>query len=298
MLQPFENQTTSPGLEGLEPPVSQVIASKPIPYSAQFSRRLRYAAFVPLSLVAIMTIFWGLHEFGGWNYYWLGLAPRNWSSLLGVITMPFAHGDGWHLFSNALPIIALGTLLFLIYPQLAFRVLGWGWLATGLWLWAFGQDGTHIGASGVVYMLAAFLVTSGFIRKNRRLLALSLLVTMFYGGLIWGVLPVDPKISWEGHLMGMASGVVMGIWFRKTKPTQDVEIDELDKPKVHKEGEYYEWYEEHHTQLHQEHVESEEGNLPLPHGPSQSHIIPSNARPYVIRYRIAPTETNPNQSQN
>jgi membrane associated rhomboid family serine protease len=238
-----------------------------------------------------MTLFWGVHQFARWDYYWLGLAPREWTSFFGVLTMPFIHGDGWHLFSNALPFIALATLLFLIYPQLALRVLGWGWIATGLWLWAFGQEGLHVGASGIIYMLAAFLVTSGFIRKNKRLLALSLLVTMFYGGLIWGVLPIDPKISWEGHLMGMVSGLVMGIWFRKTKPTQDVEIEEIDKPKVAEEEEYYEWYEEHHSQLHQQHLD-ELNNTP--EGEQLADHQAPQAKPYVFRYRITPVDGQDN----
>ncbi|MDB2613446.1 rhomboid family intramembrane serine protease [bacterium] len=84
--------------------------------------------------------------------------------------------------------------------SIANEVFLWSWLMSGIWLWAIGRPSFHIGASGLVYALASFLFFSGFIRKHTRLMAISMFVVFLYGGMIWGVFPMQDHISWEGHL--------------------------------------------------------------------------------------------------
>ena len=85
-------------------------------------------------------------------------------------------------------------------------------------LWGLAVDGNHIGASGLIYGLAAFLFTSGVIRNNRLLLRVSLAVAFLYGGIVWWMLPIDDHVSWEGHLSGAVVGTLLAVAFKRQGP--------------------------------------------------------------------------------
>lgn len=108
----------------------------------------------------------------------------------------------------------LGWALLYFFPHLAGRVVLGSWLVSGVWVWLSARANFHIGASGVVYGLAAFLFTSGLLRKQRTLMGLSLLVVFLYGGLLWGMFPLFPSISWESHFWGAAAGVALAFIYR------------------------------------------------------------------------------------
>ena len=115
--------------------------------------------------------------------------------------------------SNSVPIIVLGTALYYCYPSLANRVMLVTYLASGLLTWCIGNpDTTHIGASDLVYGLNLFLIVSGFIRGNRLLIVISLIMVFLYGSFVWGMIPELARlqnISWEGHLSGALVGVLL-----------------------------------------------------------------------------------------
>lgn len=179
------------------------------------------ALMIPLIFVAIMWIVFLVEFESGLNFSKYGLRPRSAEGLLGIITMPFLHGGWKHIFNNSIPMLILGWALFRFYPTIAFKTLILIWLMSGVWLWISGRPNYHIGASGIVYGLAAFLFLSGWLRREKRVAALSLLVAFMYGGMWWGVLPVDPKISWEGHLWGAFAGFVLAVYFRKKGPQRN-----------------------------------------------------------------------------
>ncbi len=155
-----------------------------------------------------------------------GLRPLQWKGLIGIITSPFLHADFSHLAANTIPVLVLGSLLFYFYRELAWTVILLIWFLTGLWTWLLARgDAVHIGASGIVYGMASFLFFSGIVRRDNRLMVITLLVTFLYGGLIWGIFPKffpNIPISWESHLMGLVSGTILAIWFRKSGPQRDV----------------------------------------------------------------------------
>jgi membrane associated rhomboid family serine protease len=157
-----------------------------------------------------------------------GLVPLNARGLLGIITSPFLHEGLSHLFGNSVPIFVLGGLLFYFYPELAWRVLLLIYLITGIWVWVFARGtGIHIGASGIVNGLAAFLFLSGILRRETKLMAITLLTTFLYGSIIWGIFPQFfplKNISWESHLMGLMAGAMLAIYYRKTGP-QRIQYD-------------------------------------------------------------------------
>ena len=95
------------------------------------------------------------------------------------------------------------------------------YIFTGIWVWIVARDAYHIGASGLIYGLAAFLFVSGIIRKNPRLMAITLLIAFLYGGLIWGIMPdfyPEKNISFESHFWGLVVGAVLAFYYRKLGP--------------------------------------------------------------------------------
>jgi len=149
-------------------------------------------------------------EFGQW-----GVFPRKISGFIGIFTFPFIHGDWKHLTNNSSAILILGTMLYYFYREMASKTFFWIYVLSGVWLWMGGRANFHIGASAVVYGLFSFLFVSGLLRKHLKLMALSLLVIFLYGSLVWGIFPVDDKISFEGHLFGLLAGVVVAIVYRE-----------------------------------------------------------------------------------
>jgi len=147
-----------------------------------------------------------------------GILPRNGKGLLGIITSPLIHADWKHLFDNSIPAFLLSLALFYFYRGISYRIFFLIYFIGNALVWIVGRDAYHIGASGIIYGLTAFLFLSGFIRRIRNLMAISLIVVFMYGSLVWGLLPYDYKVSWEGHLMGAIAGVLLAILYRDKGP--------------------------------------------------------------------------------
>ncbi len=138
----------------------------------------------------------------------LGIRPRDWHGLVGVIFAPTLHASFGHLLANALPLWVLLTLLFWDRHYLPGRTLALIWVASGLGTWLIGRgDSTHVGASSIIYGLVTYLVLAGLLMRSWRSVAIALLVVFLYGGIMFGVLPTHRQISWEGHLCGAVAGI-------------------------------------------------------------------------------------------
>jgi membrane associated rhomboid family serine protease len=148
----------------------------------------------------------------------LGVYPRALIGLPGIFFSPLIHGSFSHLISNSIPIYILCLALFYYYPRISYRVFFTIYMAVGLWVWVGARESFHIGASGVVYGLAAFHFLSGILRKHAGLMAFSLLVCFLYGSMVWGILPLLENISWESHLFGLVAGVICAIAYRHEGP--------------------------------------------------------------------------------
>ena len=145
-----------------------------------------------------------------------GVRPRRLAGLFGILVAPLVHADFAHLFSNSLPLIVAGTAMLYLYPQSSLRVLPAIYLGPGIAVWLFARDGTsHLGASGLVYGLVSYIFVAGLIRRDRRAIAASLLVSFMYGALVWGVLPIKRGVSWETHLAAALIGLGLAILLRR-----------------------------------------------------------------------------------
>jgi membrane associated rhomboid family serine protease len=163
---------------------------------------------VPARFVFLLWLFYTLEFYYGWDVTLLGIFPRTLPGLIGIFTSPLIHGNLTHLISNSFPLLMLGWILYYFYPAMAASVFYRSYLATNLLVWLFAWPGhIHIGASGIVYSMASFLITFGLFKRNFKSLLISLVVFLIYGGIFYGVLPADPRISWESHLAGSLVGL-------------------------------------------------------------------------------------------
>jgi membrane associated rhomboid family serine protease len=177
--------------------------------------------YFPLLLVIILWVV-KIYE---WNFdlsfVQFGVLPRQIEGIKGIFLSPFIHGDFNHLISNTIPLFVLGMGLFYFYRKISYKVFLLIFVLTGMCLWLGGRPNYHIGASGVVYGLASFIFFSGLYRKNRALLAISLLTIFLYGSMFWGFFPVKSGVSWEGHLFGFITGIVMATYYKNEKVYAD-----------------------------------------------------------------------------
>lgn len=183
-----------------------------------------------LLLILMWTIFFADNQLGLELYQW-GVHPRETDGLKGIFFMPLIHSqrDINHLFNNSLPTFVLLASLIYFYRKLAFRVVFWIWLGTGILTWLGARESYHIGMSGVIYGLAGFLFVSGAIRKYRPLMGVSLFVTFLYGSLIWGIFPMQTHVSWEGHLFGLGMGIILAFVYRRQGPQSPKFRYEIEK---------------------------------------------------------------------
>ena len=202
--------------------------NKNAPGILEFKRAL----YIPLLLLFLLWFIKFLEIFSGISFSSLGILPRKVHGLLGIIFAPLIHANFSHLMNNSVPLTLLLIALFYFYRPIAFRVLILVWLITGICVWIGGRKAYHIGASGVIYGIAAFLFFSGLIRRNIQLLSISLAIVFLYGGMVWGIFPFNSDISWESHLFGGLTGLTLSIVYsdvkvKHEKPKYEDSDDEL-----------------------------------------------------------------------
>src|SRR5688572_4248747 len=245
------------------------------------AKRMIYSFLPGLVLVAVLWLVKLIEMQSGQLLTDYGVLPRTISGLKGVVTSPFIHGDMRHLISNSLPLLVLGAGLFYFYNTLAYRVFLGIYLLSGFWLWLGGRESYHIGASGLVYGLTAFLFFSGVIRRDIKLMALSLLVVFLYGGMVWGIFPLFIGISWEAHLFGAFAGLLFAFVYRKEGPQRKV----------------YQWEDEV-----EDDIAEENAYWMLPEQRTPPVMPPneqlSNDKPVNIHYIYRPKDTSTPDSSN
>jgi membrane associated rhomboid family serine protease len=167
------------------------------------------SSVIPFRLVFLMWLAFSLEFFYGFDFGFLGIKPRTLEGLIGIFTAPIIHGGLSHLISNTLPLLFLGSTLFFFYERIGRIVFLRCYFITNILVWIFSpRVSYHIGASGLIYGLSAFLIFFGLLRKDFMSLLISIVVIIFYGGIFYGVLPLDERISWESHLAGALVGTI------------------------------------------------------------------------------------------
>lgn len=203
-------------------------------------KRFLYSFIFPIFFILILWIIKITEILLDLDFAFLGIFPLKVKGLTGIITAPLIHSDINHLLANSVPLLILGAGLFYFYNKIAFKVFFLSYLIANVWIWFGARQAYHIGASGLVYSLASFLFVSGVIRRNIKLMAISLLVVFLYGSMIWGVLPLQPHISWESHLMGAIAGLVLAFYYRDKGPQRKIYSWEFEDDEDTDEFKYWE----------------------------------------------------------
>lgn len=185
---------------------------------AQRNTGLHFAALYVVAIWAVYVI--NIVFFGG-DLLYLGIQPLDVASLPCIFTSPLLHGSLEHIVSNTVP----GAIFAFLVGYSGKRVF---WEATtfvviigGLGTWLFGGVGTnHIGASGLVYGWLAYLLVRGFFNHSVGQIVLGFILGFFYSGLVWGMLPGTPGVSWQAHLFGAIGGVVAAMFITSDDPPE------------------------------------------------------------------------------
>lgn len=178
------------------------------------------SSVIPFRLVFLMWLAFSLEFFYGIDLGFLGIMPRTFAGLIGIFTAPIIHGNLSHLISNTLPLLFLGSTLFFFYERIGRTVFFRCYFYTNALVWLFSpRVSYHIGASGLIYGLSAFLIVFGLLRRDFVSFLISIGVFLMYGGIFYGVLPTDPYVSWESHLAGALVGTVTAFNLSHKKKT-------------------------------------------------------------------------------
>jgi len=198
--------------------------------STKFASSVKYTLIILLMLWSIHVFQWalGVHTL----YLYGGVFPRSIDGLRGILLSPFLHGSFMHLISNSAPLAVLLVMILFFYRKIAWLSIFLIYLFSGIMVWLFARPVYHIGASGVIYGLVAFVFWSGIFVRNVKSIVLSLIVAILYSGMFLGVLPNEEGISWESHLLGGIVGIFVAWLFRESlrkmdpKPEPDPEPEE------------------------------------------------------------------------
>ncbi|HWB62075.1 MAG TPA: rhomboid family intramembrane serine protease [Chitinophagales bacterium] len=191
---------------------------------------------IVFALVSVLWLVQFIQQFGHIDLTSFANHPRNLDGLKGIIFSPFIHApnDIQHLLSNTLPLMVLLAVLINAYPKVALFVLVFIHLVSGTLVWLFAPEDTlHIGISGIIYGIASFLVASGIFRKDRSSVTIAILTALVYGGMIAGFFKKE-GISWQSHLYGAISGVIIAFFFRNHNLPEPVDFhNESTEPEKH-----------------------------------------------------------------
>lgn len=190
---------------------------------------------VAAGMAAFVILLWIIHGsavVGDWNLAPLGIRAGTVPGLVGILTAPLVHGSWAHLASNTPALLVLGTALIYGTPRAARLALPAVWLISGLGVWLFGREAVHIGASGLTYGMMFFVFIIGILRRDRRSIALALLVFFLYGSMMWGIFPLAPGISFEYHLFGALTGAGCAVVLRRSDPLPERQRYEWEEEKA------------------------------------------------------------------
>ncbi len=203
----------------------------------------RSSIFIMVMVILLLWLVWSLDVLFNLQLSRFGVHPHQITGLLGIFFMPFIHSTSGisHLLYNSISLLVLGTILLNTYPRVALKTVLIIQLLSGIMVWFFASANQyHIGASGVIFGIAAFLFASGILRRDRVSIAVALFVGLFYGSSILnGLFPTEPNISWQGHLSGIVAGLLCAFLFRKVDLPIDTTFEEEETGVFNEEDHHF-----------------------------------------------------------
>ena len=180
----------------------------------------RLSQSILFSIFAI-TILWCIKSaeiLFGLNLSFMGLVPLDAAGVLGIVTAPLVHGSLEHIFNNTFAILILASVLYYGYPKSWWKVLTLVWILSGVGVWLFARQASHIGASGVTHGLFFFLFVASVFRRDKSSVAIMMIAFLLYGGMTMTIFPREEGISFEYHFFGALAGVIAALIWRDSDP--------------------------------------------------------------------------------
>ena len=194
-----------------------VLPSEPL--SLRFEPMLKRFSPMLLLIAACWGVFLINNVLLGGSLLRYGIIPRELIGLPGILWSPLLHVSLAHLTANTVPLLVLGGIVCARSRGEFAEVTIFGTLIGGLGTWLFARNADHIGASGLIFCFFGYLTSMALFRKNIGSILLAVICLFGYGGILRGVLPTSGHISWEGHLAGLLTGVLLA--FVRTKFDED-----------------------------------------------------------------------------
>ena len=179
---------------------------------------LRQSIFTSTLLVTVLWVIQSAGVLFDLPLSLLGIIPTDLVRLYGIFTAPLVHSGYEHLFNNTLPLVVLGSALLYGYPRTRLKVIVFAWLVSGIGVWLFGRDATHLGASGVAHGMFFYLFVVSILRRDARSVGLMMIAFFMYGTMILTIFPTEPDISYEAHFFGAVGGLACALLFWRDDP--------------------------------------------------------------------------------
>lgn len=158
-------------------------------------------------IIVLWGVFW-VNLLLGRRLLWLGIQPRCWLSLPGILFAPLLHVNFSHLFFNTIPLIVLSNFLLINGINYFIYATGFIILLSGMLIWCFGRPGIHVGASAVVTGYWGLLVLNSVNNSSLTTIILAAICLYYFAGIFFGIFPAKKGVSWDGHLFGLISGLI------------------------------------------------------------------------------------------
>ncbi len=229
----------------------------PISKYMKTNSRLKQSIFYSLCFISILWCIKSAQILFGLNLSGLGLVPLDGIGLIGIFTAPLIHGSLEHIFNNTFAILILSSVLYYGYPKSWWKVFSLVWILSGVGVWLFARQASHIGASGLTHGLFFFLFVASIFRRDKSSVAIMMIAFLLYGGMTMTIFPREEGISFEYHFFGALAGVISALIWRDSDPKPEVQRYEWEGEDTDAEMDYEEQWQvetsseiEKHQRLH------------------------------------------------
>jgi membrane associated rhomboid family serine protease len=182
------------------------------------NKRLTQSVFYSILLITVLWCLKSAEILFDLNLSFMGLVPLDTAGMLGIFTAPLVHGSLEHIFNNTFAILILASFLYYGYPKSWWKVLSLVWLLSGVGVWLFARQASHIGASGITHGLFFFLFIASIFRRDKSSVAIMMIAFLLYGGMTMTIFPRQEGISFEYHFFGALAGVIAALIWRDSDP--------------------------------------------------------------------------------
>jgi membrane associated rhomboid family serine protease len=163
-------------------------------------------------LLAMVAVMWVVEVINSLDHQALdsdgGIYAHNLGRIWAIFTAPFLHVTFGHLIDNTIPFVFMGLIIALRGAAKVALVTAIVVVIGGLGTWLISPAGhPTVGASGVVFGYATYLLCRGFFNRSMLELLIGAVVAVVWGAALLSSLVPQYGVSWQGHVSGAVGGL-------------------------------------------------------------------------------------------